>query len=109
MNAIENYFKKFDDSHSDAGKSSIINFETIMGTLGDVYGQLYQMRAAASLSNLYTKQFTKAQSKSFEDFAKKFGNAWAQANAANKAEFAKNPDSFFDLWKSLAENTPEMK
>jgi hypothetical protein len=55
MSSIENYFNKFDGSHSDAGKQNMINFETIMGTIGDVYGQLYQMRAAASLSNLYNK------------------------------------------------------
>jgi hypothetical protein len=57
---MENYFNKFDKSRSDAGKSSMFNFEAIADTLGDIYGQLYQMRAAASLSNLYTKQFTKA-------------------------------------------------
>jgi hypothetical protein len=31
------------------------------------------------------------------------------ANKANKTEFAKNPNSFYELWKSLADNTPEMK
>jgi hypothetical protein len=38
MNAVENYFKKFDKSTSDAGKQNIINFESLMGTIGDVYG-----------------------------------------------------------------------
>lgn len=109
MNSIENYFNKFDESHSDAGKSSIINFETIMGTIGDVYGQLYQMRAAASLSNLYTKQFTKAQEKSYKAFADKFRIEWAKAHAANPKEFSKNPNAFKELWQSLADSTPEMK
>ena len=109
MSAIENYFNKFDESHSDAGKSSMINFETIMGTIGDVYGQLYQMRAAASLSNLYTKQFTKAQEKSYKAFADKFRIEWAKANAANPKEFSKNPSAFKELWESLASSTPEMK
>jgi len=76
MNATENFFNKFDDSYSDKGKQSTINFETLMGTVGDIFGQLYQMRAAASLSNLYTKQFTKAQKDSYNAFVKKFGREW---------------------------------
>lgn len=109
MSSIENYFNKFDDSHSDAGKQNMINFETIMGTIGDVYGQLYQMRAAASLSNLYNKQFSKIEADSYKNFAEKFGREWALATQANPKEFAKNPKAFQELWKTLADNTPEMK
>jgi hypothetical protein len=38
MSTVENYFKKFDKSTSDSGKQSMINFESLMSTIGDVYG-----------------------------------------------------------------------
>ena len=100
MNSIENYFNKFDDSYSDAGKASIINFETIMGTIGDVYGQLYQMRAAASLSNLYTKQFTKAQEKSYKAFADKLASYKRNPLLNQQAEIASFLDNDKIEWKN---------
>lgn len=109
MNTLENYWKKFGNSTSDEGKQSMINFETLMGTVGDIFGQLYQMRAAASLSNLYFKQMNTAQKASAEAFAKKFGNQWEVMKKANPKIFEQNPNAFVDLWKDLASKTPEMK
>ena len=109
MNTMENYFSKFSHSNSDAGRENMINFETICDTVSDVFGQLYQMRAASSLSKLYTKQFTKAQQESAKKFSENFGAAWAKAAIENPKEFSKDANSFKKLWESLVENTPEMK
>lgn len=108
MSAAENYFKKFNPSHSDKGNQSMLNFETTMDLVGDIFGQLYQMRAAASLSNLFAKNMTKSQKKSYENFVNKFGAQWAKFKEANP-QLSNNPDEFYNLWKELASNTPEMK
>jgi hypothetical protein len=58
MNRWENYFSKFENSRSDKGMDSNWSYESIADTLTDVASQLYQMRAAASLSKLAVKDPT---------------------------------------------------
>lgn len=66
MNKWENYFSKFDDSYSDKGNSSNWSYEKIANVVTDVFGQLYQMQAAASLSKLMMKDPTKKALSKFE-------------------------------------------
>lgn len=108
MNTLENYWSKYNSSHSDAGQQSMINFETMADTVGDIFGQLYQMRAAASISKLYNLRMNKAQQESFKNFAQKFGYQWDEFTRKNpNAKFGDT--AFFDLWKEAADHTPEIK
>jgi len=74
MSVLENYWKKFNPSYSDEAQGSMFNFEQMANMVGDIFGQLYQMRAMASLSNLYKMRFTKAESEGYKKFAENFGN-----------------------------------
>ena len=73
----KNFLNRFGSSHSDKGNSSMLNLETMADTLSDIFGQLYQMRAAASLSNLYNLRYSKQERKIAENFAEKFGAEYA--------------------------------
>jgi len=47
---LENWFKKYDSSKSQAGRSGFWNLESLGDVVASTFGQLYQQRAAASLS-----------------------------------------------------------
>jgi hypothetical protein len=66
MNKWENYFSKFEDSYSDKDNASNWSYGKIANVVTDVFGQLYQMRAAASLSKLVMRDPTKQALKKFE-------------------------------------------
>lgn len=66
MNKWENYFSKFEDSYSDKDNTSNWSYGKITNIVSDVFGQLYQMRAAASLSKLVMRDPTKQALKKFE-------------------------------------------
>jgi hypothetical protein len=51
--ALEGMTNKFNNSVSDAGKESMFNVEQMGMMVGQVFGQIYQQRAAASLSKLF--------------------------------------------------------
>lgn len=107
MSAQENWFNKFSSSHSDEAQKSIINSETILETVGDVFGQLYQMRAAASLSKLFTHSMSKAEKEASQKFAQKFGAEFAKASQSKG--FTDNIDQWKSLYSELLQATPEMK
>ena len=107
MSAQENWFNKFSKSHSDEAQKSIINAETILETVGDVFGQLYQMRAAASLSKLFANSMTKAEKQASQKFAEKFGAEFAKASKTKG--FTENVDQWKTLYNELLQATPEMK
>lgn len=50
---IENWFGKFESSKSYEGREGFWNFESLSELVGDVFGQLHQQRAAASLSKYF--------------------------------------------------------
>lgn len=52
---IENWFRKYDSSVSRNGKENFFSVESIGNLLADTFGQLYQQRAAASLSKYLKK------------------------------------------------------
>lgn len=66
MNRWENYFKKYDESYSDKGQKSNWSYEKIANTVSDIFGQLYQMRAAASISKLIKSDPTNQIVKKFK-------------------------------------------
>ena len=54
MNATEGFMAKFTDrSTSDAAQQSMWNYEQLSGMVSDVFAQIYEQRAAASLSKLF--------------------------------------------------------
>lgn len=53
--ALENWFRKFDPSMSRKGQENFFSVEGIGNLLADTFGQLYQQRAAASLSKFLYK------------------------------------------------------
>lgn len=108
MSSMENFLNRFGSSHSDKGNSSMLNLETMADTLSDIFGQLYQMRAAASLSNLYNLRYSKQERKIAENFAEKFGAEYAILKSQNPKAF-KDTDSLKNIWQELAQNSPEMK
>lgn len=109
-NSVENYFKKFDNSHSDAA-TGIINFEGMMDTVSDVFGQLYQMRAAAQLSSLF-KNTAKNKELISEYVEKEFRPLWQQTLLTNP-ELLKNTkkagDAFKDISDTIIAASPKIK
>lgn len=67
MNKWDNYFSKFEKSRSDKGQNSNWSYEAIADIVTDTFSQLYQMRAAASLSQLAIKDPTKQALRKFEN------------------------------------------
>lgn len=53
--SVENWFKKFDNSFSKHGREHFFSYESMMSQLGDVFGQLYQQRAAYDLAKRVLK------------------------------------------------------
>ena len=53
LTKAENWFHKFGNSKSYEGRNGFFNWESFGELTSDVFGQLYQQRAAASLSKLF--------------------------------------------------------
>lgn len=51
---LENWFRKFEGSKSQEGREGFWNLESIGQLTADIFGQLYQQRAAASLAKYFT-------------------------------------------------------
>jgi hypothetical protein len=51
----ENWFGKFKGSTSDEGKNSLLNYEQMGTIVGDVFAQIYEQRAAASIAGKLLK------------------------------------------------------
>lgn len=109
MNTLENYFNKFNPSYSDEAMTGNFNFEKMADTVSDIFAQLYQMRAAASLSKLFGNAAKKAQKESFVNFADKFGAEWMSMARKNPKLFKEPEKEFVKLWEELVDQTPEMK
>ena len=53
MNSVEGFMSKFTtNTASDEGSESAFNYEQMATMVGDIFGQIYQQRAMASLANL---------------------------------------------------------
>lgn len=111
MNTVENFWNKLNPSYSDEVQGSLINFESIMNTISDVFGQLYQMRAAAQLGQVYKLNYDKTQQDAYKKFAQEFGPKWAAISEKNKLfkDEAEMVKEFKNLWTTMAEASPYMK
>lgn len=106
MNKWENYFKKLDPSYSDADQKSNWSYAKIADTVSDVFGQLYQMRAAASLSKLVMKD---PQQKAINKFNKEFLPKYIKANAKANSGLEFSAQEFKDIYNMAASKMPEVK
>jgi hypothetical protein len=53
MNSVEGFMSKFTaNTVSDKASESMLNYEQMASMVGDIFGQIYQQRAVASLSKL---------------------------------------------------------
>lgn len=53
---IENWFRKFDPSRTQKGRENFFSFESLGTLTADVFAQLYQQRAAASVAKWFLKE-----------------------------------------------------
>jgi hypothetical protein len=65
----ENWFGKYESSLSDEGKESFFTYEQIAGTVGDIFSQIYEQRAAAKFAGeiLKTESELKKQQNIFRN------------------------------------------
>lgn len=57
---LENWFRKFEKSKSRTGQQSLWNMESIATFTTEIFAQLYQQRAAASLAKYFTSDVAKS-------------------------------------------------
>lgn len=100
MTKAENWFKKIEFSTSDEAKGSLMNYEQIGQIVGDVFSQIYEQRAAASIAGKIIGS-EKNTINLMKDLQKKYGNEAliAQLNGT-KAE---------DFFSVVARNSSKMK
>lgn len=107
MSLLENYFKRFDKSMSDEGQKKSFGLESIGHTVADIFGQLYQMRAAASLSKLSRLDWDSANKKAYDNFIKNHGHELQSLIRRGTIEPTKEGIKAF--WSDIAAQTPELK
>jgi len=96
----EGFMRKFNKSHSDEAKDSMLNFEQMGSLVGDVFGQLYQMRAAGSLAGVF-KNSKKAEADIIKNIKTK--------NASKLAEYASQGKDAEAALAAMVKNSPEIK
>ena len=107
MNRWENYMSKFEKSKSDRGQRSGWTYESIADIASDTFAQLYQMRAAASLSKLAVKDPTHQAIKKFQKEILPKQMAAAQMSGKSLPKFTDKEIS--DLIVTAAQKMPEVK
>ena len=107
MSVLENYFRRFDSSMSDEGQQKSFGLESIGQTVADVFGQLFQMRAAASLSKLTRLDWDSANAKAFASFKQKHSAELSNLILQGKVKPTK--EGIQSFWKDIAAQTPELK
>lgn len=72
-NKAEGFTGRFSGSTSDEGKKSMANYEQIGSMVGSVFGQIYEQRAMAGLSNLFkSTSLSKTEAAEMAKFQAKF-------------------------------------
>lgn len=103
MTKWEGYASKFNPSYSDAANESFFSYEKVADMLSDVVGQLYQMRAAASLSKLSAMSYSKAE----KDAIQRFSNQYMRTLQGMEAQGIKiDPNK---VWQGMVNASPEMR
>ena len=89
----ENWFSKFNNSFSDESQSSLFNYEQLGTMVGDIFSQIYQQRAAASLSKLIkSTDLTSSEQKLVKEFTDKYTSDFLEASAKG---LIKDPKAFY--------------
>lgn len=85
MNSAQGYLSKFNQrSVSDEGNQGLLNFEQLGNLVTDIYSQIYEQRAAATLSQFFYK-------KKEADYLKKLAeSSKEQLESFGKSEFGQN-------------------
>lgn len=96
----ENWFNKMEFSTSDEAKGSLMNYEQIGQIVGDVFSQIYEQRAAASIAGKLLKSEQKT-AKLVKELQEQYGTEAlvAQLNGTNI-------DDFFGV---VAKNSTKLK
>lgn len=103
MTKWEGYAAKFNPSYSDAANESFLSYEKVADMVSDVFGQLYQMKAAASLSKLSSMSYTKAEKQALQKFSNQYMNTLRGMEAQGIAiEPAK-------VWQGMVNASPEIR
>lgn len=107
MNRWENYFNKFQSSYSDEGMKSNWSGEKILDQVTDIFAQLYQMRAAASISKLAVKDPSIKAAKEFQEkFLPEFIQESMKAGSGINLD---NPQQFKEITELALSKLPSVK
>lgn len=102
----EGFMKKFNGSVSDKSKDSLFNLEQAGNLVVDIFGQLYQMRAAASVSQLF-KDTHKKQTQLIEGIKKTHADDLAKLASGEReaalSRILKNSKEFQELQKKSSD------
>lgn len=105
---FENYMAKFNtDSYSDEAQGSFFNAEQMSGMVGMVFSQIYEQRAAASLSK-YLMNTNKMEA----EIAKKYGSTIQKIQQEAIQELGKgklDPSDFAKIQKAVNAKVPELQ
>lgn len=112
-NQIEAFFKKFDNSYSDDAMKSNFDLEKMGSIVSDVFGQIYQMRAAAKLSTIIKNtDLTAEQAKSISTYMQKnqnkILNAIASGSVKDQNEFIQKVMTASPEWQKIAKAQSEL-
>jgi len=107
MNTLENYWKRFDTSYSDDAQDSNWGYQKMATLIGDIFGQLYQMRAMSSLSFLKGADVARKNQAAFRKFAENFGAEYQAAVNAGTVE--SGIEGMAKFWQTIAQDVPEIK
>lgn len=105
MNTWENYFSKFNESYSDEGQKSNWGSEKMLDMVADTVSQLYQMRAAASLSKFAVKDPSRQAIKKFQD---EYLPRFIQANLTANSGLQLTAKEFDDVISMAVSKMPEV-
>ena len=69
----ENWFSKFNSSFSDSAQGGLANYEQMGSLVSDIFSQIYQQRAAASVSKWFKNtDLTKAEKELIQNYTAKY-------------------------------------
>ena len=100
----ENWFSKFNSSFSDSAQGGLANYEQMGSLVSDIFSQIYQQRAAASVSKWFKNtDLTKAEKELIQNYTAKYAEDFI---GASKKGLVKNPKEFYQQMINL---NPELK
>ena len=100
----ENWFSKFNNSFSDEAQSGLLNYEQLGTLVGDIFSQIYQQRAMASISKyLKANDLSSVEKEMVDKLRKKYTMDMMEGTAKG---LVKDPIKFYQEMVALS---PELK